>query len=56
MPYWVCDKCRSETEHAIIKNKRGEVRVYCMKCRSYVRDATDKDKQLLKVLTGSKRL
>ena len=42
-----CNICKTETETAVVKQKRGAGGVYCMKCRSYKRNITPTDKKLL---------
>ena len=48
-----CEKCKRTTEQAVIKNKRGATRVYCIECREVLRPPTKAD--LLELRAAAKR-
>ena len=46
-----CERCKRDTEHAVVKNKRGECKVYCFRCGTIKRQADKIDKAHLRSFT-----
>lgn len=43
-----CERCKRDTDHAVVKNKRGGCKVYCFRCGGVKREADQADKKLLR--------
>ena len=45
-----CNQCKKDTDHAVVKPKKGSGGVYCMGCFKKIRPITPKDKKYLQLM------